>query len=144
MRYIRINDDNTLAENSELLYRIPYGEDESLYAKVILSETPDFKPGLHTIVWDNLPTLTDGSWVLGYTLETTGTQEEHDKIVSRFSKGIRGFRDKLLAESDWVVTKSLELGEAVPEDWLTYRQALRDITSQEGFPLDVTWPTKPE
>jgi hypothetical protein len=25
-----------------------------------------------------------------------------------------------------------------------YRQALRDITSQEGFPYDVTWPTKPE
>ena len=52
-------------------------------------------------------------------------------------------RDKLLTESDWVVTKSLELGEAVPEAWLTYRQELRDITESEGWPLQVTWPTKP-
>ena len=28
--------------------------------------------------------------------------------------------------------------------WLDYRQALRDVTSQEGFPNTVTWPTKPE
>jgi len=28
-------------------------------------------------------------------------------------------------------------------EWSTYRQALRDITEQEGFPYQVTWPTKP-
>ena len=28
--------------------------------------------------------------------------------------------------------------------WATYRQALRDIPNQEGFPTDVAWPAKPE
>lgn len=52
-------------------------------------------------------------------------------------------RDRLLNESDWVVIKSLESGEAIPSGWSTYRQALRDVTSQAGFPEDVNWPTKP-
>ena len=29
-------------------------------------------------------------------------------------------------------------------DWATYRQALRDVPSQSGFPHDITWPEKPE
>jgi len=29
-------------------------------------------------------------------------------------------------------------------EWATYRQALRDITAQEGFPYEVVWPPKPE
>jgi len=53
-------------------------------------------------------------------------------------------RNQLLAETDWIVTKSLESGEAVPDEWKQYRQALRDIPSQPNFPDDIEWPTKPE
>lgn len=56
---------------------------------------------------------------------------------------IRAYRGRLLQESDWVVSKAYEAGEPVPEIWATYRQALRAITDQEGFPYSVTWPTKP-
>lgn len=62
---------------------------------------------------------------------------------------IRTQRDKLLADSDWVVTKAVEqnaqdgLGIQVPQVWLDYRQALRDIPQQPGFPDNVTWPTAP-
>ena len=62
---------------------------------------------------------------------------------------IREERDKLLAESDWVVTKAVEqnaqdgLGVQIPVVWLDYRQALRDIPQQPGFPDNVTWPTAP-
>ena len=62
---------------------------------------------------------------------------------------VRFMRDKLLAESDWVVTKAVEqnaqdgLGIQVPQVWLDYRQALRDIPQQPGFPDNVTWPTAP-
>ena len=41
---------------------------------------------------------------------------------------LRDGRTMYLRESDWVVTKALEKGESVPEEWVTYRQALRDIT----------------
>jgi hypothetical protein len=75
------------------------------------------------------------------------TQEELQNIV--FSREIRSKRDRLLAESDWVTVKAVDqnaqdnLGIQVPQVWLDYRQALRDITGQAGFPNNVTWPVKP-
>lgn len=52
----------------------------------------------------------------------------------------RDQRDRLLSESDWVVTKSIETGSPVPAAWKAYRQALRDITQQAGFPREIQWP----
>ena len=40
--------------------------------------------------------------------------------------------------------KAFEGGTTVSADWATYRQALRDVTAQTGFPNDITWPEKPE
>ena len=62
---------------------------------------------------------------------------------------LRRQRDELLADSDWIVTKAVEqnaqdgLGIQVPQVWLDYRQALRYIPHQPGFPDSVTWPTAP-
>ena len=57
----------------------------------------------------------------------------------------RNERDRLLSESDWVVTKALEEGNAIPSDWKTYRQALRDLPTHKNFPNlnDEDYPTKP-
>lgn len=54
-------------------------------------------------------------------------------------------RQSLLIASDWTDTLSARerLGEALYQQWQTYRQALRDITSQPGFPADIVWPTAP-
>ena len=43
---------------------------------------------------------------------------------------LRNLRNELLNESDWIVSKSLEAGVAVPEEWRTYRQELRDLTKK--------------
>ena len=51
-------------------------------------------------------------------------------------------RDKLLAETDWVSSKSVDTGVAVSAEWKTYRQALRDVPTQSD-PDNITWPTKP-
>lgn len=56
---------------------------------------------------------------------------------------VRFKRNELLSDCDWVVVKSLETSTPVPQDWATYRQALRDIPQQAGFPHNVTWPTQP-
>ena len=66
---------------------------------------------------------------------------------------LRMQRDRLLAESDWVVTMHKELGTNIPSAWKTYRQALRDMTktystvplTSKGHMDDekITWPTKP-
>ena len=63
--------------------------------------------------------------------------------VSTVQQLIRGQRNTELAQSDWIVSKSYEAAESVPEEWALYRQALRDITAQAGFPYTVEWPTKP-
>jgi uncharacterized membrane-anchored protein len=60
----------------------------------------------------------------------------------RKAAAIREERTRLLASSDWI--QMPDYSGANKEAWATYRQALRDITGQEGFPNTVTWPTKPE
>ena len=54
---------------------------------------------------------------------------------------IRQARDITIKQTDWVITRSVERGEPVPKDYADYREALRDITEQEGFPFDVVWPS---
>ena len=56
----------------------------------------------------------------------------------------RATRDGLIASCDWMAIKAFEAGTAVATEWATYRQALRDVSAQEGFPNDITWPEKPE
>lgn len=54
-------------------------------------------------------------------------------------------RTKLLVESDYTDLPTIK-EKMTPEkiaEWETYRQALRDITKQQGFPWDPKWPTKP-
>lgn len=74
----------------------------------------------------------NGKWYQGYELFDRNTSELESKI--------RHQRDDLLRATDFYglsdVTMSTEMA--------TYRQALRDITNQEGFPLSVTWPTAPQ
>lgn len=51
----------------------------------------------------------------------------------------RLIRNKMLAASD----KYASVDRPTDEAWITYRQALRDLPDQEGFPLNVTFPTAP-
>lgn len=51
---------------------------------------------------------------------------------------VREERDALLAASD-----TMALADRITDEWRTYRQALRDVPAQAGFPNSVTWPTEP-
>jgi hypothetical protein len=53
----------------------------------------------------------------------------------------RETRDLLLQQSDWTQVPDAPVDAAV---WATYRQALRDVPSQQGFPDNIVWPDKPE
>ena len=52
---------------------------------------------------------------------------------------VREYRDFLLTETDWWATSD----RTMTAEMTTYRQALRDITDQSGFPTNITWPIKP-
>jgi len=72
--------------------------------------------------------------------------------VAEPMKRLRRERDRLLTETDWVITMHKEKGTNIPAAWKTYRQALRDLPDNSTPVLDnttslgisgVTWPTKP-
>lgn len=52
-------------------------------------------------------------------------------------------RGSLLLASDWTQLPNGPLPQAKQEEWAIYRQALRDITGQSGFPLTIQWPSQP-
>ena len=79
-------------------------------------------------VLDAMPTQNDaGHWVLGWTLQALSADEA------------RALRDNLLAATDWTANSDVTMS----DEMRTYRQALRDVPAQAGFPDDVTWPVKP-
>jgi len=56
------------------------------------------------------------------------------------AKSIRNSRTVMLKDSDWTQLADSTVDK---EAWATYRQALRDITAQAGFPWTITWPDAP-
>ena len=67
-------------------------------------------------------------------------------ILSQEWKRIRTQRNRLLAETDWVVIKARENGGQVPAAWKTYRVALRDLPAEQSDKTkysEITWPTQP-
>ena len=72
-----------------------------------------------------------GAWSLPYVFERQPQDQAERNIRSR--------RDGLMQETDWMALSD----NTMASDWANYRQALRDITGQSGFPYEITWPTKP-
>jgi hypothetical protein len=67
---------------------------------------------------------------------------ESERTVEQ-AQSVRAERDKKLSECDWRVIKSLENNQPQDFQWAAYRQALRDVPSQAGFPWTITWPQPP-
>ena len=98
-------------------------------------DRPDYDPMTANVVDGSFEQDADGNWLMPWVVE----QLPQDQA----ERNIRRNRDSLLADTDWIVIKAYERNENIPAEWEVYRQALRDITAQEGFPYNVTWPTKP-
>ena len=96
----------------------------------------------------------DGKWYSKYVLgpiftdneDGTAAQQEAAYKAQKDAEqaaSVRSDRDRRLAKTDWRVIKVLEAGSLQDFDWAAYRQMLRDVPSQGGFPWNVTWPTEP-
>lgn len=81
-----------------------------------------------------------GIWRQAYAIEPMDDAEKQ-QADSYQAASVRAERNRRLADTDWMVVKALEAGQ--PQDFsvATYRQELRDIPSQPGFPWDIIWPT---
>lgn len=64
-----------------------------------------------------------------------------DEITAYLATQARAKRDQLLTSCDW--TQTADQSSAIKTLWQPYRQDLRDITLQTGFPATIVWPTPP-
>jgi len=78
---------------------------------------------------------------LNYVYNFTTNQWEID--LPRVTAQVLQQRNDLLYASDWTQIPNGPLTSAQQTAWATYRQELRDITSQSGYPTNVVWPTPP-
>lgn len=74
--------------------------------------------------------LIDGQIVRAVTSENSVEQSRRARLL----------RDQLLAASDWTQVADAPVNKG---DWSAYRNALRDVPSQPGFPTHVIWPIRP-
>ena len=93
-----------------------------------------------TVRRDGIKKDSKGNWITAWTV-VAKTQEQLDAETAQAAQSVRSQRDSLLAASDWTQVPDAPVDQAA---WRTYRQALRDVTTQSGFPHEVTWPVKPE
>jgi hypothetical protein len=82
--------------------------------------------------------LIDGVWTQNYIVTDLSADASAAKVSAQWNV-IRAERNKLLLESDWTQLPDTPVDAAA---WATYRQALRDITTQAN-PFAVIWPESP-
>lgn len=80
-----------------------------------------------------------GNWFTKYSVRDLDADGIAAKDAEQ-AKSVRAERNRLIAECDWTQVEDSPVDKTA---WATYRQALRDLTLQAGFPFDVTYPTKP-
>jgi hypothetical protein len=69
-----------------------------------------------------------------------------DTVLSEIKRSeamaeVRHIREVLLSQSDWTQLPDAPVDQNV---WAVYRQELRDVTNQHGFPEFITWPVTPK
>ena len=127
---------------------------------VIASPKPEPSGDYKVVVRNGVEQDANGNWVQAWTendmfqeytetdedgVETTVTvQDQIDAKVAADNAALeateRATRDDLLKATDHYGLSDVSMTEAMT----AYRQALRDVPQQEGFPQTITWPTKPE
>jgi hypothetical protein len=105
---------------------------------VIDKPVPDYNPATQNCNQVN-PTLKNGEWVMTWAV-TPATPEQISERTSAKEAEVRQQRNELLSACDWTQLPDAPTPLA---SWATYRQQLRDVTIQAGFPWEVVWPVAP-
>lgn len=105
---------------------------------VTLLSTPEYDSNTQQITF-GVPTQADGEWTVAWVV-TDKTSEQLSFALESKKGEVRKERNNRLTASDWTQLADAQVDKTA---WATYRQALRDIPSQAGFPWDVTYPTAP-
>ena len=92
--------------------------------------------------------------IIAWHIEDRPTDEEVDALVEQHGEAARQHvlgqrareeRDRRLEQADAMFYKAMDSGDATQAQQVgKYRQALREVPDQPGFPADFTWPDIPE
>ena len=107
----------------------------------VVFEGPQAQPTRYQVAYRNGVELIDGKWYTKYSVSDM-TAEAKTALDASQAKSMRDQRDRLIAETDW--TQGKDIADSVSAKYTIYRQALRNVPAQSGFPWTVQWPTKPE
>lgn len=105
----------------------------------VVFEGPQAQPTRYQVGFADGVVQIDGKW---YTKHSVAEMDA-DAITAKDeeqAKSVRQQRNEQLKASDWTQVADAPVDQAA---WATYRQALRDVTGQEGFPWTITWPEQP-
>ena len=111
---------------------------EALEADVVL-EGPQAQPTRYQVAFRDGVQEIDGKWFTKYSVADMDDEAKAAKDAEQ-AKSVREQRNQKLKDSDWTQVADAPVNKT---DWATYRQALRDISKESGFPWDVQWPTAP-
>ena len=150
---LRVRETGEVISERDLYYKYPnisfpkpltsYVIDTYGLEVILQGPQPQTTPPYETVVRQGIEEI-KGKWFTKYVIGPIfNNQEEEDSyrlnIDTQVSENIRSTRNNLISKSDWMGCSDFIMS----DEWRQYRQDLRDITTQEGFPHNVEWPEEP-
>ena len=89
------------------------------------------------------PKLVDSKWAQVWVISEASAEEVGQRTNEK-AAAVRLERNNMIAVCDWTQLADTPMTNTQKQAWALYRQTLRDITAQSGFPWNVVWPNKPE
>lgn len=101
---------------------------------------PQAQPTRYQVAFRDGVEQIDGKWYTKFSVSDMDAEGIAATDAAQ-AAAVRSDRNTKLSASDWTQVEDAPVDKAA---WATYRQALRDVTAQEGFPWAIIWPTQPE
>ena len=122
----------------------PYVIDTYGLEVILQGPQPQTTPPYETVVRQGIEEI-KGKWFTKYVIGPIFNNQEDEEayrlnIDAQASESIKNTRNSLISKSDWMGCSDVIMS----DEWREYRQELRDITTQEGFPHNVEWPNEPD
>jgi hypothetical protein len=153
MKYAQLNEDNTYLRQITAGENVAWDADNFCTAEALVKDgkalqfrvvelqeidPPSFDPATQVAVRDG-GELVDGQWQYKWRVDDL-SPEQIAAYKTQKAAAVRSERNRLLIASDWT---QLADSPVYKTAWAIYRQELRDISTQDGFPTTVVWPVKP-
>lgn len=112
------------------------------YGYAVYEETVKLDDKDHFVVFEDEPELINEVFKQKWSYREMTENELQEETKIKADK-VRFERNKLLFECDWTQLLDCVLDDEMKTKWILYRQQLRDISNQAGFPWNVTFPSVP-